>query len=448
MTPFVLGSLFHVDRLALIMMGLVAFIGLCVGSFARHYLKGDSYYRSFFGRLTLLVGTVMVMVSADNLLLLLLAWCASNALLVQLMMHKTGWRAARAAGVLASRNFALGAAGVAGAFGLFYATTGQASIQAVLQEPALTPPLLLALGLLLIGAMTQSAIWPFHRWLLSSLNSPTPVSAIMHAGLINGGGFLLARFAPLYLRSPDLLTVLVVLGFLTALLGTLWKLMQPDVKRMLACSTMGQMGFMFVQCGLGLFPAAVAHLVWHGLFKAYLFLSSGSAAKEKRVDQAYPPTAVAFVAALACGLAGSFSFAAASGKQWLATDSTLVLIAVAFLTTSQFALPLLQVRPLHQLPGALLGASLFGLVYGGSVQLIGWLLAPLNLQQPQPLSAYHVAGLLALTLAWLTRLFFSGQPKDKESSTPNWLLKGYVQALNASQPHPATITTHRNQYHF
>jgi len=129
--------------------------------------------------------------------------------------------------------------------------------------------------------MTQSAIWPFHTWLISSLNSPTPVSAIMHAGLINGGGFLLTRFAGLFVQSTGMLQVIFFLGLLTALIGTLWKLMQHDIKRMLACSTMGQMGFMIAQCGLGLFPAAIAHLCWHGLFKAYLFLSSGSAAHEK-----------------------------------------------------------------------------------------------------------------------------------------------------------------------
>ena len=446
MTPFVFDGLFHVDRLAMTMMGLVAFIGVCVGSFAHRYLKGDNHYHSFFLWLTLLIGSVMLMVSADHLLFLLGAWCVSNGLLVRLMIYKTSWRAAKAAGILATKNFGVGAVGVASAFGLFYATTGQTSIQAVIHQPTLSPALLLALVLLLIGAMTQSAIWPFHRWLLSSLNSPTPVSAIMHAGLINGGGFLLARFAPLYLKSPVLLTAIVVIGFLTALLGTLWKLLQPDVKRMLACSTMSQMGFMFVQCGLGLFPAAVAHLVWHGMFKAYLFLASGSAAKEKRVDQAYPPTALAFVAALVCGLVGSFSFAVSSGKVWLAGDTTFVLVVVAFLTASQFALPLLQSNPLRMLPGALLGTGLFGVVYGGSVHLISGFMAPMELMQPQALNGYHVAGLLALTLAWLSRLFLRKQ--EKEAPTPDWMLNGYVTALNASQPHPDTVTTHRNHYQY
>lgn len=446
MTLFLPDKLVYPDRLSITMMALVAFIGLCVGSFAYRYLKGDTQYRQFFIRLVALIGSVMFMVSADHLLLLLVTWCLSNALLVRLMIYKTSWKAAKAAGLLATKNFVWGAICVASAFVLFYTETGETSIQAIIHQTTLSTNTLLALGLLLIGAMTQSAIWPFHRWLLSSLNSPTPVSAIMHAGLINGGGFLLVRFAPLYLQSPALLTFLVVIGFGTALLGTLWKLMQPDVKRMLACSTMGQMGFMFVQCGLGLFPAAVAHLVWHGLFKAYLFLSSGSAAKEKRVDQGYPPSPVAFICALLCGLTGSFSFAVSSGKTWAGGDTTLVLIVLAFLTASQFALPMLQSKPLRRLPLALIGTALFGIVYGGSVQLIAWFMAPMELMQPQPLNGVHMAGILGLTLAWLSRLFL--RTPEKAASSPDWMLKGYVTALNASQPHPDTITTHRNQYQY
>ncbi|GAB2536357.1 proton-conducting transporter transmembrane domain-containing protein [Spirosoma aerophilum] len=446
MNLFLLDKLFHIDRLSITMMGLVAFIGVCVGSFAYRYLKGDALYRQFFIRLVALIVSVMFMVSADHLLLLLGAWCLSNALLVRLMIYKTSWKAAKAAGLLATKNFVWGGICVGSAFSILYAETGETSIQALVHQPTFSSTTILALGLLLMGAMTQSAIWPFHRWLLSSLNSPTPVSAIMHAGLINGGGFLLARFAPLYLQSPALLTFLIVIGFGTALLGTLWKLMQPDVKRMLACSTMGQMGFMFVQCGLGLFPAAVAHLVWHGMFKAYLFLSSGSAAKEKRVDQGYPPTSIAFICSLLCGLAGSFSFAVSSGKTWASGDTTLVLIVVAFLTASQFALPILQSKTLRMLPLALMGTGLFGLVYGGSVQLITWFMAPMELMQPQPLNGFHMTGMLALTVAWLSRLFL--RTPEKANSSPEWMLKGYVTALNASQPHPDTITTHRNQYQY
>jgi NAD(P)H-quinone oxidoreductase subunit 5 len=300
--------------------------------------------------------------------------------------------------------------------------------------------------LLLIGAMTQSAIWPFHRWLTSSLNSPTPVSAIMHAGLVNGGGFLLTRFAPLYLEHSTLLTVIFAIGLVSALLGTLWKLMQSDVKRMLACSTMGQMGFMLIQCGLGLFPAAVAHLVWHGMFKAYLFLASGGAAQEKRFDLSYPPNPFTFICALICGVIGSIGFSYATCKSWFADDTTLLLMVVAFLAASQFALSILCHKIRQKIPLALAATILMGLVYGSSVRLIEWMMEPMLLMHPQPLNALHIAGIIVLTLTWLLFLFIRN--KDKTIESPAWILKGYVKSLNASQPHPPTVTTHRNHYQY
>jgi len=441
-----LTTLFHFDALAILMIALVAFISLCVGSFAYRYMKGDTQYRAFFLQLTLLVGSLVVMVSADHLALLLGAWCVSNLLLVRLMIHKSVWRAAKEAGMLAANNYVIGASSIAAAFGLLHHVTDESSIQALIHQPIDSPFILPALLLILIGAMTQSAIWPFHKWLISSLNSPTPVSAIMHAGLVNGGGFLLARFAPLYFDYSMLLTPIFVIGLVTAMLGTLWMLMQSDVKRMLACSTMGQMGFMLTQCGLGLFPAAIAHLIWHGMFKAYLFLASGSAAQEKRFDLGYPPKPLIFFLALICGVTGSLGFAITSGKSWFAGDTTLVLMVVSFLTASQFALPMLHEKKLQHLLLALIATGVIGLAYGGSVHLIAWVMEPMGLMQPQPLNGFHIAGIAGLTLAWLSILFIRNDQKTDEP--PAWMLKNYVTALNASQPHVNTITAYRNSYQY
>ncbi len=439
-----LESLFQMDSLAKTMIALVTFISLCVGSFAYRYMKGDRLYRGFFTQLTLLICAVAVMVSADNLLLLLGSWCISNLLLVRLMIHKSGWKAAKSAGALAAKNYCIGVVSIAMAFVLLYHASGETSIAALVHQPSSSPLILPALMLLLIGAMTQSAIWPFHSWLTSSLNSPTPVSAIMHAGLVNGGGFLLVRFAPLYLEHAGLLTTIFVIGLVTALIGTLWKLIQSDVKRMLACSTMGQMGFMFLQCGLGLFPAAVAHLVWHGMFKAYLFLASGGAAQERRFDLGYPPKPAIFFWALICGAVGSFAFSCASGKSWLVGDTTQVLMVVAFLAASQFALPVLREKTLQSLPLALFATAAAGLAYGGSVHLITWAVEPMHLAHPQPLNGFHIIGMIALVLAWLSILFIRNP--QKRDDVPVWMMKSYVVALNASQPHPATVTTHRYHY--
>lgn len=428
------------------MMALVASVGIIVATFARRYLKGDRLYGFFFVRLAVLISAVMVMVSADHLLLFLAAWGISNAALAALMMHKSEWLAARASGQLAARNFLLGTACIAGGFVLLFVATGSASIQTILSTATLSPVVISAMLLMLIGAMTQSAIWPFHRWLLSSLNAPTSVSAIMHAGLINGGGFLLARFSPLYLADAAMLNMIFILGVGTALTGTLWKLMQNDIKRMLASSTMGQMGFMLAQCGLGLFPAAIAHLCWHGFFKANLFLSSGSAAQEKRLDFHYPPTIPSFVASLVCGTLGAFVFSLAGGKVFFAADTTAVLVAVALIAGAQLALPMLREKPLGRLPLALGFTALMGGLYGLSVKVVAAFLAPLGMMQPQPLNVLHIAAVVLLAAAWLIIIF--GRQPGVTRVMPAWILKLYVQSLNASQPHPATVTVHRNDYRY
>ena len=436
-------NVFHLDRLALVMIGLVGFLTLCIAVFAARYLQGDAASKRFRYLLAGLVVSVMVMVSADHLLLLLASWALGNLFLVLLMVHKPSWGAARAAGALAARNFLIGLSMIATAFALLFLATGETSIRAILAgsiDPAYG---IAAAGLLLGGAMTQSAIWPFHRWLISSLNSPTPVSAIMHAGLVNAGGFLLARFAPLYFDLPGMLTAVLAAGLVSAVLGTLWKLMQQDIKRMLACSTMAQMGFMMVQCGLGLFPAAVAHLCWHGMYKAFLFLNSGGAARDKRLNTQGPPSFLALILALACGAAGSYGFAVASGKPWLPTDTTLVLVAVAFVAGAQFALAVMRRRPLARLPLALPLTVAMGLLYGGSVRLVEAILAPDGLAQPQPLNAFHVAAILLLLGAWLAMLL-RRNPGDERASDRALAL--YVKAVNASQPHPSTVTAQRNHY--
>jgi len=375
-------SLFHIDALSLIMMGLVGFVAIAVGAFASRYLVGDSQYRNFFVLLTCMAASVFVMVSANNIALFLGAWLASNALLVRLIIYKSNWQAAKQSGILAAKTFGFGFVCLGAALGLLAFSSGQTTVQGLLSANYAPTTLGIALSLILIAAMTQSALWPFHKWLTSSLNSPTPVSAIMHAGLVNGGGFLLTKFALLYFAMPEMLTLIFILGLITAFLGTLWKLMQSDIKRMWSCSTMGQMGFMIAQCGMGLFPAAVAHLCWHGLFKAYLFLASGGAAQEKRLDLQYPPSIKAFALSLLCGLAGAAGFMLISGKALFAGDTTLILIAIAFIAGAQFAMPLLKDAALKMFPFAFIATALMGTLYGFSVHMLEAALAPLNVMQP------------------------------------------------------------------
>lgn len=441
----IIKELFFIDHLSLIMAGLISFVSIAVALFSSRYLKGDRKRSNFFLNLTILAASAFILVCADHILVLLTSWIVTNFFLSRLMLHKREWEAARQSSILALKNFILGTIFLGCAFATLYLMTHETSIQTILHCPIKTPWITFSSLFLLLAAMTQSALWPFHRWLISSLNSPTPVSAIMHAGIVNGGGFLIARFAPILSNQAPLLNVILIIGIASALIGTLWKLMQSDIKRMLACSTMGQMGFMIAQCGLGLFPAAVAHLCWHGLFKAYLFLASGSAAQEKRLDLDLPPSFKNFSLALICGTIGAYTFSLTSNKNILAGDSTLFLIILAMIGGTQFALPIVRGHSKLKIPLALVVTAIMGSLYGLSVHLITHLMTPLKIANPQPLNFLHLLALAVLTSAWLT-VMFGRHPKQKK--LPDWVLKAYVYMLNAGQPHPKTVTTYRNQYQF
>lgn len=439
---------FRFDPLSWTMAALIAFVIVTVGGYSRRYMAGDSNH-SRYGLTVILLGvSAFVMVFADNLWVLHTGWGLSNLLLVCLMIHKQKWQAARNAGLLALKTFSAGFAMLGLAFWLLSSEAHSSSLTALLAHPEELGGYRVNLALLLVAlaAMTQSALWPFHRWLLSSLNSPTPVSALMHAGLVNGGGFLLVRFAPVYLTRPGFLQALFVAGLVTAVLGTFWKLLQTDIKRMLACSTMGQMGFMVMQCGMGLFAPAVSHLCWHGLFKAYLFLSAGSVVQEKRRKHPFSGiTLFSFSISGLFGLAGAYAFARTSGNPLHTNDTSIFLIGLAFMAATQLSCSILDS---HLMPGkvllSLVVSVLTGLLYGSSLRLVEHFLAPLGLMRPQPLNGFYLSGFIVMTLIWLA---MNMDIMTRLRNTPLWK-RLYMAGLNGAQPHPSTITVKRNAYHF
>jgi NADH-quinone oxidoreductase subunit L len=145
-----------------------------------------------------------------------------------------------------------------------------------------------AAGLLALAAFARSAQFFLHNWLPYTMDGPTPVSALMHAGIVNAGGFLINRFAPVFVQSSDILHTLFVVGLVTAVIGSVLMLTQNDIKKALGYSTMGQMGFMIMECGVGAFSLAIYHLIAHGMFKGTLFLSAGGVIGEARHDDGVP----------------------------------------------------------------------------------------------------------------------------------------------------------------
>jgi len=437
-------NLVSLDVLSILMITLICFVTSIVFSFSTRYMKGDDVYHLFLFRLIQVCFFASLMVVADNLVLFFLAWTFSNIILVKLMIHKSTWRSALCSGMLARKNFRLGSVFLALGFSVLYCQTGSLSIKEISNSNITPLFLFMAQIFLLLAAMTQSAIWPFHRWLISSLNSPTPVSSIMHAGIVNGGGFLLVRFSFLYINSPSFLILIFIIGLITACIGTIWKLMQHDIKRMLACSTIGQMGFMLAQCGLGLFSAAIIHLCLHGLFKAYLFLQSGSAAQGQHIDLKYPPKYSSFLLAAVGGLIGCYGFAYMSSKDFNIYNTKLIIFFSVWILCSQFMISLLDEKSLKRVIILFMMILLFSGVYGSMIGFVESLLHDLNVTHPQPLSIVHFLGIAILFFGWFGVFFIKRLNLSK--NVPVWILYLYVEILNASQSAFKTVTSNRNAY--
>lgn len=268
----------RVDALSVIMMMLVSFVGWIVLRFSATYLDGEQNHGAFTGWMLLTLASVLLLVQSGTLVQLILAWIGTSLFLHKLLLFYPGRVEAQRA---AKKKWIVSRAGdvalllAALILMLGYGTGDIAAILEAAKGAEHPAGLAWAAGLLALAALLKSAQFPTHGWLTEVMETPTPVSALLHAGVINAGGFLLIRFADVMLLAPGVLAVLVIIGGFTALFGGLVMLTQSAVKTSLAWSTVAQMGFMMLQCGLALFPLALLHIVAHSLYKAHAFLASG-----------------------------------------------------------------------------------------------------------------------------------------------------------------------------
>lgn len=272
-------GLWRSDMLGWLMALFILTLGWVIERFCLRYLHGDRAYRKYFTLLTFTVSAAALTWLSNDIRLLILFWGLPLLGLTQLARLKKEWRPARTTAVRMAAVFSLSwLALFAAGLGL-WSTTGHWRLSL-----ALSPESIRHLEwwektglnvLLVLAAIIPAGQWPFQRWLLESAVTPTPISAVMHAGLVNAGGLLLTRFAPLFNGDVSQM-LLIVLAAISVLIGTGISFVQVDYKRQLVASTMAQMGLMLIQCALGAYVAAVIHLVLHGLFKATLFLQSGS----------------------------------------------------------------------------------------------------------------------------------------------------------------------------
>jgi NAD(P)H-quinone oxidoreductase subunit 5 len=285
----------RIDAVSVTMLLLVSFVGWIVVRYCRTYLDGEARQGAFTGWMCAALAAVLLLVQAGNLVQLVVTWIATSVALHRLLLfypeRLPAQRAARK-----KRLFAVaGTVALVLAAGLLIWTFGTADIAAtntLARTGSAEWPVLVAAALLATAALLQSAQFPTHGWLTEVMEAPTPVSALLHAGVINAGGFLIIRFADVMLLAPGALAVLAMIGGFTALFGALVMLTQPAVKTSLAWSTVAQMGFMMLQCGLALFPLALLHIVAHSLYKAHAFLASGGAVEQVAAIRRPGPVAV------------------------------------------------------------------------------------------------------------------------------------------------------------
>ena len=305
----------HVDALTGLMLLMVSVVGSAVSVYSVRYLDGDPGQARFSQWLAFTLSAVLLLVVSGNLIMLWLSWVASSFGLHQLLNFYSD----RPAALLAARKKLL-ISRVGDVFLLFaflliyliYGTVEYASLFERAQQMDAQPWTTLAGLFLVVGAMTKSAQLPVHSWLPDTMETPTPVSAFMHAGIINAGGFLLIRLSPALTSAPFALEVLAVVGGTTAVFASVVMLTQTDIKKKLAWSTISQMGFMMLQIGLGAFALAALHIVGHSFYKAHAFLSAASTVRTT-VDPPGPkPTShqVGWVA-LCLSLAGGGAVVAA-----------------------------------------------------------------------------------------------------------------------------------------
>lgn len=278
----------RVDVVTCVMLLLVGALGAVVVRYSQTYLQGDPGFIRYQRWLLLTLAAVTTLVVAESLLVVALGWIATSVALHQLL---TFYEDRPAALIAAHKKFLVSRLAdicLVFALVLVHGSVGGFALGSIaawaLAHPELSPSMHLASVLLVVAVALRTAQLPFHGWLMQVMEAPTPVSALLHAGVVNIGGFVLIRLAPWMAEAWIARWLLLGIGLLSAVVAALVMNTRITVKVTLAWSTCAQMGFMLVECALGLWHLALLHLVAHSIYKAYAFLSAGTAVEEWRLS--------------------------------------------------------------------------------------------------------------------------------------------------------------------
>lgn len=427
-------GIFRITGFTLIISTAVLFFSSIVSNYSKNYLSGFRF-QSRFSLLSIgFTLSVMLFVMSNHVLALLISWFSMGFFMAKLIGVDKNWGEAKEAEKFALRYFSSGSLILSIGILMLCYNSNQFTLAGLTSTIEFGNSILIISSVLIIlAAIIQSAFYPFHKWLLSAMTAPTPASALMHAGFVNGSGILLTLFAPLLLIS-NTLWILFFIGCITALVAQFQKLIQVNVKHKLACSTIAQMGFMIMQCGLGFFNAAIAHLILHGFYKAYLFLSSG-----EQIIQSVPTTnsrikitAIQAIVVGIFGVVGALLFALLTGKTNFSNSGIFLTLIVA-ITVGQATYNIVKEKSLTYLEKLgtsavlfIVGISIYALFFNGITHLMSEI--PM-IEVPQRLDALQIIfGLIFLTGFFIMKL-------GVHSKSP-WL---YVKLLNLSQPYKKTI---------
>ncbi|WP_017257188.1 proton-conducting transporter transmembrane domain-containing protein [Pedobacter arcticus] len=429
------GNIIRINGFTLLIWTTVTFFSAILSTYSIYYLAGFKYQKKFICLSLGFTLSVMLFIASNHVALLLLSWFAMGVFMANLIGVNSHWGEAREAKKFAQKYFLLGTLFLTAGVTVLAIQTNQFTLEGIIAnlQNLSQVTLITAALLIIVAAIIQSAIYPFHRWLLSAMTAPTPASALMHAGFVNGAGILLTLFSTLIFVS-NTFAILLIIGGLTAIIAQFSKLIQPNVKQKLGCSTIAQMGFMIMQCGLGFFNAAVVHLILHGFYKAYLFLSSGESVKqtipENKEKIIIKPLQAIVV--LIYGLVGALLFATLTGKG-TEMNSGIFLTLIVAITVGQITYNIVKQQNLSIFQKAFVppllffvGIGLYALIYQGVTVLMS----------SMPMVDIPLA--LSLTQIIFGIIFLIGFFIMKLGVFRNfsWL---YVKLMNDSQPHHKTV---------
>lgn len=429
------GNIIRINGFTLLIWTTVTFFSAILSTYSIYYLAGFKYQKKFIGLSLGFTFSVMLFIASNHIIALLLSWLAMGVLMANLIGVNSHWGEAQEAKKFAQKYFLLGTLFLTAGVVLLALQTHQFTLEGIIANlQNLTKfTVTVAALLIILTAIIQSAIYPFHRWLLSAMTAPTPASALMHAGFVNGAGILLTLFSTLIFAS-NTFAILLIIGGLTAIIAQFSKLLQANVKQKLGCSTIAQMGFMIMQCGLGFFNAAVVHLILHGFYKAYLFLSSGESVQYTRpvTTEKIVIKPLQAVVVLLFGIIGAFLFATLTGKG-TALNSGVFLTLIVAITVGQITYNIVKQQNLSIwqksfVPPLLFftGIGLYALIYKGVTILMGTL--PM-VDVPLPLNFTQIIfGVIFLVGFFIMKL---GVFRNF-----SWL---YVKLMNDSQPYHKTV---------